>query len=706
MSVWEHSRLKIFNVGQHPYVHDVRDFIYNNPKLPGVSRINEVIDYIVNVLYPNWIGTYDTPVDLPANPAANSYAVVKDDGDGKSAGYVFSSLDNVSQWIKRYDVDWALEDILAETVSRTSYLYPAKYGMTDKDENGDAVVGAFAGQNIFGGDQDNQNLTLHANSTGVGGAVQVHSDFKPTTNGDISIGDAAHTFFKAYINTIQTGTLKIEPGSISDSSGLIDFKSTGIKTTGTLDAGAFSAASVTTNTLVIAPGSITDTSEEIDFGDTKLKSNKSIAVASGAKVGKHNISDVAITNDDGSVAFGNNHLTTTGDISGAKVSGSSGQLANIKFATSQLEGLSDDLAIKAPNGKKIILQNILDSLDQNVTGALSVTGSVQVDNIKIDSNTISATDNNGNIYISPNGTGKTEISSAVIPSTSGAHSLGNSDKSWTKLWISGAIGGASEIAISDLLALRSNPYRNLAKTTPAETGDTLSFDAVNGVWLAAEPTQVTPDHSALPGVTTGDAGHTQLTMLNGRTGGQTIQGDTEALGNLVLESTANVQKGAVLAKDPLKPFTDASYGGAAWTGTDLGGDTKYFRDIYSKGEHKGLRLENVTMGSLPAASAANKGRAAFATDTNKIIVDVGGTWVATGGASKFVQDTVWNGSETQKDINVSASIADARQAMWALHDNGDSFERVFPDIQAISADTVRIQAGIPLTAGTYRLIGI
>ena len=39
------------------------------------------------------------------------------------------------------------------------------------------------------------------------------------------------------------------------------------------------------------------------------------------------------------------------------------------------------------------------------TGDSSFTGSLAADNIKIDSNTISSTDTNGNINISPDGTG-------------------------------------------------------------------------------------------------------------------------------------------------------------------------------------------------------------------------------------------------------------------------------------------------------------
>lgn len=52
-------------------------------------------------------------------------------------------------------------------------------------------------------------------------------------------------------------------------------------------------------------------------------------------------------------------------------------------------------------------------------------------------------------------------------------------------------------------------------------------------------------HSTLGGLTTGDAGHTQFALLAGRSGGQTLNGDTAASGDLLLVSTANATKGDI-----------------------------------------------------------------------------------------------------------------------------------------------------------------
>lgn len=52
-------------------------------------------------------------------------------------------------------------------------------------------------------------------------------------------------------------------------------------------------------------------------------------------------------------------------------------------------------------------------------------------------------------------------------------------------------------------------------------------------------------HSTLSGLTTGDAGHTQFAMLAGRAGGQTLNGGTAAVEDLLLVSTVNATKGDI-----------------------------------------------------------------------------------------------------------------------------------------------------------------
>lgn len=76
-----------------------------------------------------------------------------------------------------------------------------------------------------------------------------------------------------------------------------------------------------------------------------------------------------------------------------------------------------------------------------------------------------------------------------------------------------------------------------------------SVSVTNGDGVAGNPTlAVLPagvDHNSLNNLAIGDV-HTQYALLAGRSGGQTINGDTASGGNLTLSSTANATKGKVI----------------------------------------------------------------------------------------------------------------------------------------------------------------
>jgi hypothetical protein len=193
-------------------------------------------------------------------------------------------------------------------------------------------------------------------------------------------------------------------------------------------------------------------------------------------------------------------------------------------------------------------------------------------------------------------------------------------------------------------------------------------------------------------------------MLGGRSGGQTVQGGTAASNNLVLESTAHATKGLVFVKDDFAPFATAVYS-AGWSGVDLGGASNFFNDVYTKGEFLGLRFQNVS--ANPSNSVQNVGRAVWNTVDEQLYIDTGTVWASAGGSGeKFSSDTVWNGSDTTKDVDVSATIADARTALWQLCDNANDFERIYTSLKAINAATVRITVSPALPAGSYRLVGV
>lgn len=73
--------------------------------------------------------------------------------------------------------------------------------------------------------------------------------------------------------------------------------------------------------------------------------------------------------------------------------------------------------------------SVLNLDDSNVTvdgGAVNITGDLDVDNININGNTISSTDINGNINLTPNGTGEIVVSAGInFPDTQNASSDAN-----------------------------------------------------------------------------------------------------------------------------------------------------------------------------------------------------------------------------------------------------------------------------------------
>jgi hypothetical protein len=64
-----------------------------------------------------------------------------------------------------------------------------------------------------------------------------------------------------------------------------------------------------------------------------------------------------------------------------------------------------NVAIVAQGTGIVDVQSPMTTIGQTITGTASVTGQFNADNIRIDGNTISSTDTNGNITITPNGTG-------------------------------------------------------------------------------------------------------------------------------------------------------------------------------------------------------------------------------------------------------------------------------------------------------------
>lgn len=695
-----HYRHAIFNQGQHPYRHTLAEFAFTNPALPNVTNVESAMNWLLAVLYPQTKAAVANVAALPlVGNTLNDYRVVQDDGDGKAASYRWEQREGEGSpsWHKIYDMDWGADSILTAFYNVTQSTYAVSLGRSDRDSGGTIITGMFAGQKLYGGDLTNQNLTLEGNSVDNTGYVQTVNHFRPTTNNLIDLGTASEKFRTGIFGTsVEVSTLTFSTGSIVDSTGVIGFGATDLLTTGDITGAVITGSSFVAGTTTISAASITDSTGTLSFGSTNLTTTGTITGATGSKLADITFAAGQITSLTPTISFGSNNLLTTGNITGADGTFSLVNAGNIRATVNTISSTNTNgNIILAPNGTGIVdVASAMQTLAITATGSVGITGQLNIDNIRIDGNVISSTNLNGDISILPNGTGEIQVGALIFPS-SGTIDLGKAANPFRKLFLSSAISdGTLETSIGTITSLRDI-------NVGATAGMTIFFDGTK--WNASLPdTEIT--HDSLSGLTTTDAGHTQFVMLAGRAGGQTIQGGTAASDLLILESTSDATKGTIQTKDTFTPFTTAAFSGT-WAGADLGSSTRAFRDLYTKGELKGARIENFTFSGLPSSSAQNVGRLAWTTDQKKVYVDNGSTWQVAG-VAKYLNDESFDGTQVTKTVTVSTTITDARNAIWALHDNANDFEQIFCTIKKISATQITITTDGALPAGSYRLVGI
>ncbi len=687
MSIFEHQRFEIWNPAQHPLKHTLDDFAYTNPAFAGqVTNINQALDWILAVLYPNVQASVADVASLPAvGNTVNDMRVVLDDGDAKAATYRWEQREGEASasWHKIYDMDWGYDTILAGTLDKTLDLYVKRNGYDDLDETGTALTGADAGQHIYGGLSANTHLTLHANAgDGVGaqtGYVQFADNVRPVTDSAWSLGTTAERWLKIWTDEITVGTLTITAASITDSSGAIDFGNEDLSTTGDL-----TATSGIFGTTTVAAGSITDSGGSISFGDENLSTTGTVTA------GTLLLAAGSITDSSGSIDFGNENLSTTGTLGAGAITGTQVNADNLRLDGNTLSSTDVDGDINLdPNGTGdvVITSGILVTGDIDSIGDVDITGSLSVDNIDIDGNTLSSTNVNGNIILDPNGAGLVELGAAFFPTTDSAWDIGKTGNVWNKLWLDGSIGdGTTEITSATLQSLRDI-------NSGVSSGMSLFYDGSK--WVASAPdTEI--DHGTITGL--GDDDHTQYALLLGRAGGQTLIGGTAAGDDLTLESTSNGSKGNIFFSSVLAPTTDDA--------TDIGDSSHRINDLYMTGEAHGLRVENFSTAGRPSASAGNKGRVIWDTDLDDIFVDLGGSWRQITSEAYYEEDAAgWTGSATEVTYDVSSSVDNAKRMIWCLKKNSDDYEQVAAEIDFPTDTSVRVTVGIALAAGTYTLVG-
>ena len=207
------------------------------------------------------------------------------------------------------------------------------------------------------------------------------------------------------------------------------------------DSGTDDGVALGTDTLTISGGEGIDTSVS---GDT-ITITGELASASNIGVAKFNSADFAVSGA-GDV--------TIHSVSNAQLAGS---IANNKLANDGITIGSDDT-----------------SLGDTITDLNGLT-SVDVDNITLDGNTVSTTNSNGNLILSPNGTG-----SVTVPSGYESRGGFGSDSLVNKSYVDSVANGLDvkkSVRVATTAAL-SATYNNGAGTLTASSNGAIAIDGV------------------------------------------------------------------------------------------------------------------------------------------------------------------------------------------------------------------------------------
>lgn len=196
---------------------------------------------------------------------------------------------------------------------------------------------------------------------------------------------------------------------------------------------------------------------------TQTLTNKSIvATQLTGTIADARIASSSVTQHEGDLTVATTQLS--GTVTNAQLAGSisndklAGSIANAKLANSSITIGSDEQAL----GTTITDLNGITSLD--------------VDNMTLDANTISTTDSNGDLVLSPNGTG-----SVTVPSGYEARSGFGSDSLVNKTYVDSVANGL-DVKASVRVATTANlagTYNNGAGTITASSNGAISVDGVS-----------------------------------------------------------------------------------------------------------------------------------------------------------------------------------------------------------------------------------
>ena len=295
-----------------------------------------------------------------------------------------------------------------------------------------------------------------------------------------------------------------------------------------------------------------------------------------------------LLNADGGIAVDTNAFTVAGDGTGdTLIAGTLGVTGESTLASATVSDLTDN---------RVVIAGTAGSLEDDAnftfdgttlalvaaytqTGTGTVTGQWNVDNLRLDGNVLSSTDTNGNITLTPNGTGYVQISGTnglVIPVGTDAQQAPAVNGAIRLNSTSGQFEGYSNANWSSLGGVRSVDGLTfiIAETSPGNSDDTLHFYVATGNTTNKEAMTLDEDTLAVLNTTTSTSSTTGAVTVAGGVGiveNLNVGGDGVITGDLAVNG-GDITTTATTFNLINATATTLNIGGAA-TAIDIGAAT-------------------------------------------------------------------------------------------------------------------------------------
>ena len=295
-----------------------------------------------------------------------------------------------------------------------------------------------------------------------------------------------------------------------------------------------------------------------------------------------------LLNADGGIAVDTNAFTVAGDGTGnTLIGGTLGVTGESTLASAIVSDLTDNRVVIA--GASGALEDDANFTFDGTTLALTsgftqtgtgtVTGQWNVDNLRLDGNVLSTTDTNGNLTLTPNGTGYVVISGTnglVIPVGTNAQQGPAVNGAIRLNSTSGQFEGYSNANWSSLGGVRSVDGLTfiIAETSPGNSDDTLHFYVATGASTNKEAMTLDENTLAVLNTTTSTSTSTGAVTVAGGVGiteNLNVGGDGAITGDLAVNG-GDITTTATTFNLVNATATTLNIGGAA-TAVDIGATT-------------------------------------------------------------------------------------------------------------------------------------